>query len=55
MISRVVRRSVGGIAMRTKGGIGLSVPAPIGYRPPVEREEQYYRRQEAPAVLTGIT
>ena len=29
--------------------------APIGYVPPVEREEQYYRSQEAPAMLAGVT
>ena len=31
------------------------LPAPIGYVPPVECEEQYYRRQEAPATLAGVT
>ena len=29
--------------------------APIGYVPPVEREEQYYRSQEAPAMVAGVT
>ena len=29
--------------------------APIGYVPPVEREEQYDRSQEAPAMLAGVT
>ena len=31
------------------------LPAPVGYVPPVECEEQYYRRQEAPATLAGVT
>ena len=29
--------------------------APIGYVPPVECEEQYYRSQEAPAMVAGVT
>ena len=29
--------------------------APIGYVPPVEREEQYYRSQEAPVMVAGVT
>lgn len=29
--------------------------APIGYVPPVECEEQYYRRQETPAMVAGVT
>ena len=29
----------------------LRLLAPIGYVPPVEREEQYYRSQEAPATV----
>ena len=29
--------------------------APIGYVPPVERDEQYYRSQEAPAMVAGVT
>ena len=29
--------------------------APIGYFPPVECEEQYYRRREAPAMVAGVT
>ena len=29
--------------------------APIGYVPPVECEEQYYRSQAAPAMLAGVT
>ena len=28
---------------------------PIGYVPPVEFEEAYYRRQEAPAMVAGVT
>lgn len=29
--------------------------APIGYVPPVECEAQYHRRQEAPAMVAGVT
>ena len=29
--------------------------APIGYVPPVECEEQYYRSQKAPAMVAGVT
>ena len=29
--------------------------APIGYVPPVEREEQYYHSQEAPVMVAGVT
>ncbi len=29
--------------------------APIGYVPPVEHEEQYYRSQEAPVMVAGVT
>ena len=29
--------------------------APIGYRPPVECEALYYRRQEAPVMVAGVT
>ena len=29
--------------------------APIGYVPPIECEEQYYRRQETPAMVAGVT
>ena len=29
--------------------------APIGYVPPVECEEQYYRSQEAPVMVAGVT
>ena len=29
--------------------------APIGYVPPVEREEQYYRSQEAPVMVAEVT
>ena len=28
---------------------------PIGYVPPVEFEEVYYRSQEAPAMVAGLT
>ena len=28
---------------------------PIGYVPPVECEEQYYRSQKAPAMVAGVT
>ena len=29
--------------------------APIGYVPPVEREEQYYRSLEGPVMVAGVT
>ena len=29
--------------------------APIGYVPPVECEQQYYRSQTAPVMLAGVT
>ena len=52
-------RTVDAVELGTLDGVDWSnhsrLLAPIRYVPPVEREEQYYRSQDAPAIVAAVT